>query len=176
MNSTTKDWYPIPIPTPAPGRLAIVPRPRGGDWLEVDVQKWQRLGVDTVVSLLEQDEADDLELGREREALDDVGIYFIQCPVSDRGLPQSVTSFQAVAVHLAECVREAKTVAVHCRQGIGRAPLLAIATLMALGVDKAEAVTAVSAARRWLVPETAEQLHFLDSLNFAPALAETTAI
>jgi hypothetical protein len=28
------------INTPWPGRLAIVPRPRGGDWLEEEVGAW----------------------------------------------------------------------------------------------------------------------------------------
>ena len=41
---------------PWPGRLAIVPRPRGGDWLEDEVRAWREAGVDIVVSALEADE------------------------------------------------------------------------------------------------------------------------
>ena len=44
------------IDGPWPGRLAIMPRPRGGDWLEEEIQSWRRSGVDLVVSLLTLEE------------------------------------------------------------------------------------------------------------------------
>jgi hypothetical protein len=43
-------------------RLAIVPRPRGGDWLEDELDQMKRAGVDVLVSMLQVDEA--AELGR----------------------------------------------------------------------------------------------------------------
>jgi hypothetical protein len=39
-----------------PGRLAVGPRPRGGDWLKDDVFNWKREQVDGVLSLLTPDE------------------------------------------------------------------------------------------------------------------------
>ena len=48
-----------PIPGPWRGRLAIVPRPRGGDWLEDQVRGWRALGIGVVVSLLVSQEEDD---------------------------------------------------------------------------------------------------------------------
>ena len=50
------------IEGPWPGRLAIVPRPRGGDWLEDEVRAWKEMGFDVVVSLLTRDELDELGL------------------------------------------------------------------------------------------------------------------
>jgi hypothetical protein len=47
--------------------LAIMPRPRAGDWLEDEVSSWQRAGVRTVVSLLEVQEIAELGLGDERK-------------------------------------------------------------------------------------------------------------
>src|SRR6266478_3602266 len=35
-----------------PGRLAVSPRQRGGDWLEDEMKFWQRSGISLVVSLL----------------------------------------------------------------------------------------------------------------------------
>ena len=43
-------------------RLAIAPRPRGGDWLEDDVRLLQRAGVDVIVSALTPVEAEELGL------------------------------------------------------------------------------------------------------------------
>jgi hypothetical protein len=36
------------IERPWRGRLAIMPRPRGGDWLDDEIQSWRRSGVDVV--------------------------------------------------------------------------------------------------------------------------------
>ena len=58
---TTAYW----IAGPWPGRLAIVPRPRGGDWLEEEVRSWQEAGLDVVVSLLTHAENTELELHQE---------------------------------------------------------------------------------------------------------------
>ena len=35
------------------GRLGILPRPRGGDWLRDETMAWREAGLDVVVSLLE---------------------------------------------------------------------------------------------------------------------------
>ena len=46
------------IDTRADGRIAILPRPRGGDWLDDEVRDWSRAGLNIVVSLLTSDEND----------------------------------------------------------------------------------------------------------------------
>src|SRR5215472_3508891 len=50
------------IPGPWRGRLAVATRPRGGDWLEDELRSWREAGVDLSVSLLEPDEAAQLDL------------------------------------------------------------------------------------------------------------------
>ena len=50
------------IEGPWPGRLAIVPRPRGGEWLEDEIRSWKQAGVNVVVSLLTNDEITELGL------------------------------------------------------------------------------------------------------------------
>lgn len=44
------------IDLPMAGRLAIMARPRAGDWLEDEISGWRAQGVEIVVSLLEQEE------------------------------------------------------------------------------------------------------------------------
>lgn len=53
------------IGLPMLGRLAIMPRPRAGDWLDEEILDWRAEGIDIVVSLLEREEV--IELGLERE-------------------------------------------------------------------------------------------------------------
>ena len=54
------------IENPTQGRIGIMPRPRGGDWLEDEVRSLQRSGVDVVVSLLERHEVEELDLQEEQ--------------------------------------------------------------------------------------------------------------
>jgi hypothetical protein len=77
-----------------PGRLAIMPRPRGGDWLEDELRDSRRQGVDTLVSLLTPEETGELDLADEPVLCERGGIDFFSHPVPDRGLP---ASRQAVA-------------------------------------------------------------------------------
>src|ERR671919_1670502 len=50
------------IAAPWRGRLGILPRPRGGDWLGDEIAAWRAAGIDTVVSLLEAEEEAQLVL------------------------------------------------------------------------------------------------------------------
>src|SRR5438034_5772398 len=77
------------IDGPWPGRLAIVPRPRGGDWLDEEIGALLAEGVNILVSALTKDEAQDLELIREGEFSKNNGIEFLSLPIPDRGLPES---------------------------------------------------------------------------------------
>jgi hypothetical protein len=64
-------------------RVAIVPRPRGGDWLEDDV----------LVSMLQADEAAELGLSAEVELCEAGGIIFRSFPIPDRETPHATASF-----------------------------------------------------------------------------------
>jgi hypothetical protein len=77
------------IPGPWRGSLAIATRPRGGDWLEDEAAGWRRAGLDVVVSLLENEEAAQLDLVHEGDAAERNGVEFISFPIPDRGVPTS---------------------------------------------------------------------------------------
>lgn len=145
-----------------PGQIAILPRPRGGDWLEREIAGWKRDGLDAVVSLLTADE--NRELGLEGEATDvrDAGIEFLAFPIEDRGTPAEAEAFRDLAETLAGKLTIAQSVGVHCRQGIGRSGLLAVATLLAEGIELDRALKLVASARGLAVPETPEQRRWIE--------------
>jgi protein-tyrosine phosphatase len=145
------------IEGPWPGRLAIMPRPRGGDWLEDEVSSWQRVGIDTIVSALTAEESAELDLGREQELCEEAGIDFIAFPVTDRGVPSSVNAALQLVRRLEQGLGQGRKIAIHCRQGIGRASLLAACVLAAGGVDAATAFERIAIARGCAVPDTSEQ-------------------
>lgn len=50
------------------GRPGTMPRPRGGDWLEDGIRSLKGSGVDVVASLLEREEAEELDIACEQSA------------------------------------------------------------------------------------------------------------
>jgi protein-tyrosine phosphatase len=144
------------------GQLAIASRPRGGDWLGDEIQCWRQAGVDVIVSLLTADEVSDLTLEGERQLSELNNIQFISFPISDRGNPVSREAFSNLVIKLDNLLVEGKFIAVHCRQGIGRAALVAICLLLMSGIDVEAAIQRVSAARGCTVPETPDQKRWIE--------------
>ena len=151
------------------GNLAIFPRPRGGDWLADEVQDWVAAGLQVIVSLLTEEEVADLELAREAELCRLQGLEFISFPVIDRSVPTSREATRRLADHLARLLKEGKNVGIHCRQGIGRASLLAACSLLQIGMDAETAFGLIGRSRGLSVPETAEQERWVREFAARPA-------
>jgi protein-tyrosine phosphatase len=153
------------------GQLAILPRPRGGDWLSDEMTAWREAGVDIVVSLLEPEEAVQLVLEDEAAAASASGILFRSFPIPDRGVPASKDAVAELCADVVDALEKGERVAVHCRQGIGRSGLIAGSVLVAAGIEPSTALTTISHARGLEVPETEEQRKWLN--DFASWLAST---
>src|SRR5579864_7872205 len=128
------------VPGPWRGRLAVAARPRGGDWLRDEASGWRRAGLDVVVSLLEKEEAAQLELAHEGAAAESQHVRFISFPIPDRGEPASTQAALSLLKKIAEALEEGKNVAIHCRQGIGRSGLIAAGVLMTSGLGAEKAI------------------------------------
>ena len=163
---TTTYW----IEGPWPGRLAIVPRPRGGDWLEEEVRSWQETGLEVVVSLLTHAENTELELDREELLCQARGIQFYAYPIQDRGVPASRKATADLVQKLETTLEAGKSVVVHCRQGIGRSSLLAALLLVSAEIDPEAALAQISQARGCAVPDTIEQSNWIKSFGVVPVL------
>lgn len=157
------------IEGPWKGRLAIVPRPRGGDWLEDETHSWHEAGLDTIVSLLTPHEIEEFDLGREEELSQAQDIEFISFPIPDREVPASRESTIALAHKLEAALTSGKGVGLHCRQGIGRSSLIAACVVVTSGENATEAFERISTARGRPVPDTIEQKEWVKAL--APELS-----
>lgn len=152
------------IPGPWKGRLAITSRPRGGDWLDGEIAAWSAAGIGVVVSLLEPHEVLELELAEEHTMVLQAGMYFHLFPVPDRGVPGSLADWLDFLRILDRRLMEGSQVAVHCRQSVGRSSLVAAGLLVISGTAPDVAVSVVSTARGIAVPETAEQLAWIQRI------------
>jgi protein-tyrosine phosphatase len=139
-------------------RLAIMPRPRSGEWLTEEIAGWNRLGVQTVVSLLESYEVRELELADEESLCQAANLRFISFPIPDRGVPSNCADFADLIAEIEQRLRSGESVAVHCRAGIGRSGLVGACVLSAFGVGPDLAFEMLSRARGVTVPDTDAQI------------------
>lgn len=147
------------------GKVAISGRPRGGDWLEDEVQGWKDAHIDTVVSFLTADEERALGLEDEAGVAKLKGIAFIGFPVPDRSVPDDFGKSVELVRALEQQLAAGKNVALHCRQGIGRSAVLAAALVVSAGLEPDRAFASLRAARGCAVPETAEQRDWVIRLS-----------
>jgi protein-tyrosine phosphatase len=141
-------------------KLAIMARPRAGDWLEDEIAYWRRSGVEIAISLLERDEIEELGLGVEAELCKESGIRYLSYPIPDRGIPDTGDAMRFAA----DIAGMGRPTAIHCRAGIGRSSIMAAAILVSGGVDPAAALLAIQDARRVPVPDTDEQREWVMQL------------
>ena len=152
------------ITGPWRGHLAVIARPRGGDWLDDEMDGLRGAGFDVVVSLLERAEAGQFGLEDESAAAGSHDMRFISFPIPDRGVPGSASDALSLMGDLLGDLRNGKNIAIHCRQGIGRSGVIAIALLVLSGSAVEDAIANVSVARGRTVPETTDQIRWLKQL------------
>lgn len=155
---------------PWAGRLAISARPRGGDWLGGEIESWRENGVDVIVSLLTPGEVGQLDLQEEPAISERNRISFVTFPIEDRTAPSSEAELIRLIQSLDARLTGGKNVLIHCRQGIGRAGLIAASLLIERGVSIQDALDRISAVRGVPIPETPEQRTCI--VEHALALAE----
>lgn len=155
------------------GFLAIMPRPSPEEWLRAEISELGKMGVTTLVSLLEVAEERQLLLSAEADIAAENGIEFVSYPIEDRAVPLDLDSYTNLVFDLANRVLNGHGVAIHCRAGIGRSGIIAAAVMVKIGLAPETVFARISEARRCAVPDTYEQTEWFiqHHKNF---LAETT--
>jgi len=155
--------------------LAVLLCPRGGKELYDELREIQRGGIQTLVSLLEEEQVDMLGLVDEGRLASVMGIRFIHHPLPDHSLPPDEDDFREFVGGLANRLRDGERIGVHCYGSIGRATMAAACALVDLGWDPHSALVAIEKTRGCRVPDTDEQEEWI--LNYkATAVAAPAPI
>lgn len=139
------------------GRISIMARPRGGDWLLDEIKALREAGVDVLVSLLTPGEVMEFDLREEAESCRRQEVIYLSFPIPDRSIPPFSASTFTFLEQLKGQVSAGKHIAFHCRQGLGRAALIAASVLVLTGFSPGQTFELLSLARGYPVPETEEQ-------------------
>ncbi len=142
-------------------RVAIVPRPRGGDWLEDELRAMKQAGVDVLVSMLTPEEQSELGLNEEAELCGKIGLEFRSFPINDREAPASAAETRHAVSELRKELHAGRSIATHCRASIGRSSVLLACLLVDEGWSVERAFEQLSSARGTRVPDTAEQVQWV---------------
>jgi protein-tyrosine phosphatase len=137
--------------------LAIVIRPRGDDLLEDELHRIKHSGIQTLVSMMEDWEADSLGLADEGQLAKEIGLKFLTFPIPDTRVPLNAAAFRNFVTGLASRLRDGEHIGIHCRGSIGRSTVAAACALMHLGWRADKALEAIEDARGCTVPDTQEQ-------------------
>lgn len=151
-----------------PIRVALMARPRSGDWLQDEISGWRRAGIGTVVSLLEAHEVRELALAEESALCAAQAIEYLSFPIKDRGTPPSVRATAIFVDGLVSRLRSGNAVAVHCRAGIGRSGLITGCILLKLGLPLAEIFPILTESRGLPVPDTEGQAKWVEGFSREP--------
>ena len=141
--------------------VGIMPRPRGEDWLEDEIKRFELNGVQTIVSLLEPNETTELGLKGEESFCRKYNINFINYPVPDRGLPKDQLTVNRFIDGLKGKIDKGQRMVIHCRMGIGRSSMIAAAVLLKNGMKADKIFNQISHIRGLKVPDTDDQIDWL---------------
>jgi len=147
------------------GKIGIMPRPRGNDWLETEIRKLSLEQVRYVVSLLESQEIHELELEEEGALCEKHGIGFINFPIKDRSTPQDKEAYISLIERLYQLVENGDKIVIHCRMGIGRSSLVAAGVMVRGGIKASGIFDLISAYRTLEVPDTAAQISWFEEIK-----------
>jgi protein tyrosine/serine phosphatase len=145
------------IPGPWAGKLAILARPRGGDWLTDEVEGWREADVQVIVSLLSEEETRELGLADEAQVVEANGLNFISFTINDYDVPSSEGAVRQLVNHLEELLAQGQNVGIHCRAGVGRSSLVAACLFVDQGEDTEISFQRIGTARGLTVPDTVAQ-------------------
>jgi protein-tyrosine phosphatase len=144
-------------------RIGIMARPRGGDWLEDEINYLKKNQVKVLVSLLEANEIYELKLGREEELCKKKNIAYINFPIADRDIPKQNSGTDKLIDTLTAKLNEGHLVVIHCRMGIGRSSIIAASVLLRFQFKADDIIESISSIRGLKVPDTEKQLSWLKS-------------
>ena len=137
-------------------------RPPVGSCLVEEIDHWSRAGIEIVVSLLEREEVEDLELGSVPSLCGKHGIQFVSFPIPDQGIPVDTDYAMRFAAGI---VSTGRNTAIHCQEGIGRSSLIAAGILVCRGFEPSAAISAIEKARKLPIPDTDEQREWVMNLK-----------
>ncbi len=125
--------------------------------LATDIATLRRLGVETLVVLVEDDELAWAGVADIVERMAEHGIDTIRHPIPDRGVPTDPSAFADLLATVTSHIRDGRFVAVACMGGLGRTGTLVACLLKDSGLDADQAMELTRLSRRGTIENTTQE-------------------
>jgi protein-tyrosine phosphatase len=142
-------------------KIGIMPRPRGNDWLEEEIIQLKKQNVGILVSLLEQQEINELGLKKQEPLCGKHDLEYANFPIVDRGVPDKNAKIDSLIDQLLKKIQGGNSVVIHCRMGIGRSSIVAACVLLKTGFKTDQILQKITTARGLKVPDTDMQVQWI---------------
>lgn len=179
MRIRTSQTHPLRIDAvdypDGPGRIGLTlcpgkeqPDAKTGAWardLEADMEVIHRWGARAVVTLIEPQELEQLQVEGLPRAVKTRGMGWCHLPIPDRHAPDErfISAWPESGLGLHLHLLRGENVLLHCMGGLGRTGTVAAQLLIETGMTPAEAIRRVRAVRPNAI-ETRAQEHYLQDL------------
>lgn len=133
--------------------------------LDADLKALLDWKADALVTLIEDQEFDELEVGELGAKARALGLQWMHLPIVDGAAPDERlrAAWPRDGEALRRILRDGGRVVLHCKGGLGRTGTIAVQLMMELGEPLDDAIRKVRAARRGAI-ETVEQERYLQAL------------
>lgn len=145
-------------------QFAIMPYPKGGDFLEQSVEEVMLLGYEIVVSMLTSEEQAELELLAEGEVFQNKGILYLNFPIRDE-VADSDSEVVGFVDSLEQSHKKTNKMLFHCRGGVGRSSMMLSLLTARLGVEPETSFELITRSRGEQAPETEFQRQWVARLS-----------
>ncbi len=117
--------------------------------LKADLRAIADWGADTVLTLIETREMDEIGVPGLSEAVAEAGMAWLHLPICDMRAPDdaAMQAWRAMSPRLHRLLEGGGKLLIHCRGGLGRAGTIAALLLIERGMDPDQAMAQVRAAR-----------------------------
>lgn len=161
-----------------PGKCDL--QAHNGPWardLPLDLGAIRSWGANALVTLLEDQEFDQLHVRKLGDMAESAGLEWHHLPIPDMAAPGWHFERRWVysGARLRRLLRRGGRVVLHCRAGLGRAGVIAARLLVELGVPAAEAVSQARKARPGAIQTADQERHVYSCKRVAPGHDEAVS-
>jgi len=127
--------------------------------LSEDIKKLKTHKIQTVVTLVCQEELNSMGIPDLHMRLNEHDIETVHFQIKDKWVPEYMEDLVAMVQMMLVRIERQRCILVHCNGGKGRTGLVVVSTLVALGVPIDEAVSVVRKARDGMIQNPAQLIY-----------------